>query len=41
VELGKVHGDIIDLVGIIVVDNTVTPEDTIVIDSIILVVMGL
>jgi hypothetical protein len=41
VELGKVHGDIIGLVGLIVVDNTVTPEDTIVIDSIILVVMGL
>jgi hypothetical protein len=41
VELGKVHGDIIDLVGIIVVDNTVAPEDTIVTDSIILVVMDL
>ena len=39
-ELGKVHRDIIDLAGIIVVDNTVAPEDTIVIDSIILVVMG-
>jgi len=40
VELGKVHTDNIDLVGIIVVDKMVVPEDTIVIDSIILVVMG-